>query len=131
MGMFDNPEIKKLRQDIDALSAQIEMSQESAETRHAEVLAKIDAFSQFLRDDVESRNKEIEEALTADDDTLLERAKELVIEAGKASTSYLQRTLGIGYSRAARLIDLLEDDGVIGPGHGAKPREVIAKADEA
>lgn len=58
-------------------------------------------------------------------DGLYGEAVEAVREAGKASTSYLQRKLGIGYSRAARLIDLLEEGGVIGPGDGATPREVI------
>ncbi len=60
-----------------------------------------------------------------DDDELYEVAKEEVIKAGKASTSYIQRKLRVGYSRAARLIDLLEQKGVIGPADGAKPREVI------
>jgi S-DNA-T family DNA segregation ATPase FtsK/SpoIIIE len=60
-----------------------------------------------------------------DDDELYEQAKEEVIKAGKASTSYIQRRLRVGYSRAARLIDLLEERGVIGPGDGAKAREVI------
>ena len=60
-----------------------------------------------------------------DDDILYEQAKEEVLQAGKASTSYLQRKLRVGYSRAARLIDLLEKKGVIGPGDGAKAREVI------
>ncbi len=59
------------------------------------------------------------------DDDLYEQAKEEVIRAGKASTSYIQRKLRVGYARAARLIDLLEERGVIGPGDGAKPREVI------
>lgn len=67
-----------------------------------------------------------------DDDELYSEAKRAVLEAGKASTSYLQRKLGIGYARAARLIDTLEERGVIGPGDGAKPREVIGagNADE-
>jgi DNA segregation ATPase FtsK/SpoIIIE-like protein len=60
-----------------------------------------------------------------DDDDLYEDAKEAVMEAGKASTSFLQRKLRIGYSRAARLIDLLEAKGVIGPMDGAAPRKVI------
>lgn len=66
------------------------------------------------------------------DDELYAEAKKAVLEAGKASTSYLQRKLGIGYARAARLIDTLEERGVIGPGEGAKPREVIGagNADE-
>lgn len=63
-----------------------------------------------------------------DDDDLYEEAKASVIEAKKASTSYLQRKLRIGYSRAARLMDILEKRGVIGPSDGAKPREILAFA---
>ncbi len=67
-----------------------------------------------------------------DDDELYPEAKKTVVEAGKASTSYLQRKLGVGYARAARLMDILEERGVIGPADGAKPREVIGagNADE-
>ena len=61
------------------------------------------------------------------DDELYEEARLCVIEAGKASTSYLQRKLKLGYARAARLMDTLEERGVIGPGDGAKPREVLEK----
>lgn len=59
-----------------------------------------------------------------DYDDMYEIAEEAVLEAGKASTSFLQRRLRIGYSRAARLIDMLEEKGVIGPGEGATPRAV-------
>ncbi|MEI6222586.1 MAG: DNA translocase FtsK 4TM domain-containing protein [bacterium] len=62
-----------------------------------------------------------------DDDEMYEEARQCVIEAGKASTSYLQRKLKLGYARAARLMDKLEERGVIGPGDGAKPREVLEK----
>lgn len=67
-----------------------------------------------------------------EEDELYSQAKQTVIEAGKASTSYLQRKLGVGYARAAKLIDMLEDRGVVGPADGAKPREVIGagNADE-
>jgi S-DNA-T family DNA segregation ATPase FtsK/SpoIIIE len=65
-----------------------------------------------------------------DDDELYEDARELVIEAKKASTSYLQRKLKIGYSRAARLMDILEERGVIGPSDGSKPRAVLEGGDE-
>ncbi len=58
------------------------------------------------------------------DDDLYETAREAVCEAGKASTSYLQRKLRIGYSRAARLMDMLEERGVIGAADGSKPRSV-------
>lgn len=65
-----------------------------------------------------------------DDDELYEAAKDEVIKAGKASTSYIQRKLRVGYARAARLIDMLEERGIIGPGDGAKPREVISTGGE-
>lgn len=57
-------------------------------------------------------------------DELLADAEQVVRQAGKASASLLQRRLRVGYARAARLLDLLEDRGIIGPGDGAKPREV-------
>lgn len=60
-----------------------------------------------------------------DDDDLYEDAKACVIEAKKASTSYIQRKLRVGYSRAARLMDILEKRGVVGPADGSKPREVL------
>ncbi len=68
----------------------------------------------------------------ADEDELYPEAKKTVVEAGKASTSYLQRKLGVGYARAAKLIDMLEEKGVIGPADGSKPRPVIGagNADE-
>ncbi len=66
-----------------------------------------------------------------DDDELYEEAKEIVVSAGKASASYLQRRLKIGYARAARLLDLLEDAGIIGPGEGAKPRQVYEQSPPA
>lgn len=60
-----------------------------------------------------------------DSDPLLPEAKEEIIRAGKASASLLQRRLKVGYARAARLLDLLEVEGFIGPGDGAKPREIL------
>lgn len=60
-----------------------------------------------------------------DDDPLLGDAKEEILRAGKGSASLLQRRLKVGYARAARLLDLLENEGFIGPADGAKPREVL------
>ncbi len=64
------------------------------------------------------------------EDELLSQARETVIQAGKASASLLQRRLRIGYARAARLLDLLEDEGAIGPADGARPREVYQSFDD-
>lgn len=63
-----------------------------------------------------------------EEDEMYEPAREAVMSAGKASTSYIQRKLGVGYSRAAKLMDMLEERGVIGPANGSKPREVIGAA---
>jgi len=70
------------------------------------------------------------ETFFGDNDPLFEDVKRIILETKKASASFLQRRLRIGYSRAARLIDMLEEQGIVGPADGAKPREVYAqKAD--
>jgi len=74
--------------------------------------------------------KEMEQVEENDDerqiqDDLYREAKELVLVSGKASTSYLQRKLAIGYNRAARIMEQLEKDGIVGPPRGSKPREVL------
>ena len=63
------------------------------------------------------------------DDELYQEAVRVVCEMGRASTSTLQRRLRIGYGRAARLIDIMEKDGIVGPAEGTKPREVLKKKD--
>jgi hypothetical protein len=67
---------------------------------------------------------------SGDEDELLEEAKELVINANKASTSMLQRRLRIGYGRAASILDNLEESGIIGPSNGSKPREVLVSKEQ-
>ncbi|HRH23005.1 MAG TPA: DNA translocase FtsK 4TM domain-containing protein [Candidatus Magasanikbacteria bacterium] len=65
-----------------------------------------------------------------DKDPLFEDAKREIVTTGKASSSLLQRRLKVGYARAARLMDELEEAGVIGPGSGAKPREILMTKDQ-
>ncbi|MFA6315396.1 MAG: DNA translocase FtsK [Candidatus Paceibacterota bacterium] len=60
-----------------------------------------------------------------EEDELYETAREAIVTFGRASTSFIQRKLGVGYSRAAKLMDMLEERGIIGPANGSKPREVI------
>lgn len=69
---------------------------------------------------------------TDNDDDMYKDAVRVVVDSGKASASLLQRRLRVGYARAARLIENMEDQGIIGPADGARPREVlISSADEA
>lgn len=85
-------------------------------------------------------NEEITQAIFEDismtgneeeiDDDLYENAKQTVLAADKASASLLQRRLKIGYARAARLLDYLEERGIVGPQDGSKPREILLKGDE-
>lgn len=65
-----------------------------------------------------------------DEDDLLEEAKKIIVKANKASTSMLQRRLSIGYGRAAKILDMLEDTGIIGPPNGSKPREVLISQEQ-
>ena len=65
-----------------------------------------------------------------EDDPLYDDAKRIITETQKASSSLLQRRLKVGYARAARLIDILEERGIVGHADGAKPREVFARADD-
>lgn len=65
-----------------------------------------------------------------DEDELMEQAKEIIIAAGRASTSLLQRRLSIGYGRAAKILDMLEEQGFIGPSNGSKPREVLVTKEQ-
>ena len=65
-----------------------------------------------------------------EDSELLQKIEEEIIRAKKASASFLQRRFRIGYARAARILDILEEKGIIGPADGAKPREVYGASPE-
>jgi S-DNA-T family DNA segregation ATPase FtsK/SpoIIIE len=69
------------------------------------------------------------EGAEGENDPMYNDAVKLVLEFGKASTSLLQRRLRIGYGRAAHLIDLMEQDGIVGAADGPKPREVLKRPD--
>ncbi len=77
----------------------------------------------------EGNNDEVGSHDDAEDDPMYGDAVKLVVEFGKASTSLLQRRLRIGYGRAAHLIDLMEQDGIVGAADGPKPREVLKRPD--
>lgn len=85
---------------------------------------------EFLRAPASEDEPEMSpEELDAEKDEMYEQAVRVVVEMGKASTSILQRRLRLGYGRAARLLDVMERDGIIGPPDGSKPREVLKRPD--
>jgi S-DNA-T family DNA segregation ATPase FtsK/SpoIIIE len=77
----------------------------------------------------EDGETEVDDAGSGDQDPMYEEAMRVVLEMGKASTSTLQRRLRLGYGRAARILDMMYRDGVIGPPDGSKPREVLKRPD--
>lgn len=78
----------------------------------------------FMDDDEES-----EGGVSSEEEETLEKCLEVIRQEKKASTSLFQRRLRLGYGRAARMMDILEDRGIIGPGEGAKPREILVSMD--
>jgi S-DNA-T family DNA segregation ATPase FtsK/SpoIIIE len=92
-----------------------------------EILEEISISSGSISADKSIFESVLNDEKEEEEDELYEEARACIIEAGKGSTSYLQRKLGLGYARAARLMDMLESRGVIGPSDGAKPREVLEK----
>jgi S-DNA-T family DNA segregation ATPase FtsK/SpoIIIE len=75
---------------------------------------------------IEEEEEDLNPELFADgDDPLYDKALEIVAQAGKASASYIQRRLKIGYNRAARLVEEMEHRGIVGPANGSKPREIM------
>ena len=69
--------------------------------------------------------------MTDEDEELVEKCLEIIRQEKRASTSLLQRRLRLGYTRAARILDILEQRGILGPGEGAKPREILVDLDAA
>ena len=70
----------------------------------------------------------ISAAESGDSDAAWKEAVEVVINSGKASTSLLQRKLRLGYGRASRLIDMMEEQGIVGPAEGSRPRQVLVSS---
>ena len=96
------------------------VSAQSSPTFDAALQEKLAAASAASTDDV-----------TDEDEELVEKCIEIIRQEKRASTSLLQRRLRLGYTRAARIVDILEQRGILGPGEGAKPREILVDLDAA
>jgi DNA segregation ATPase FtsK/SpoIIIE, S-DNA-T family len=88
------------------------------------------AFDQSMHEKLESASN-IDEEVSEEDEELVEKCLEIIRQEKRASTSLLQRRLRLGYTRAARIVDILEQRGILGPGEGAKPREILVDLDAA
>jgi len=88
------------------------------------------ALDQSMHEKLEAASGATDD-VTAEDEELVEKCIEIIRQEKRASTSLLQRRLRLGYTRAARIVDILEQRGILGPGEGAKPREILVDLDAA
>jgi S-DNA-T family DNA segregation ATPase FtsK/SpoIIIE len=88
------------------------------------------AFDSSMQEKLQAAAAQAEDVSEADEE-LVEKCLEVIRQEKKASTSLLQRRLRLGYTRAARIVDILEQRGILGPGEGAKPREILVDLDAA
>ncbi|PYL76474.1 MAG: hypothetical protein DMF26_06125, partial [Verrucomicrobia bacterium] len=88
------------------------------------------ALDQSMHEKLEAASGATDD-VTAEDEELVEKCIEIIRQEKRASTSLLQRRLRLGYTRAARVVDILEQRGILGPGEGAKPREILVDLDAA
>ena len=90
----------------------------------------VSTFDAAMHEKLEAASTPTEE-VTDEDEELVEKCLEIIRQEKRASTSLLQRRLRLGYTRAARIVDILEQRGILGPGEGAKPREILVDLDAA
>ncbi|PYJ10113.1 MAG: DNA translocase FtsK [Verrucomicrobia bacterium] len=87
------------------------------------------SFDLAMQDKLQSSSSSADDDVTDEDEELVEKCLEIIRQEKRASTSLLQRRLRLGYTRAARVVDILEQRGILGPGEGAKPREILVDLD--
>ena len=87
-------------------------------------------FESDIHSKLENVGGDDDEEVSDEDEELVSKCLEVMQQEGKASTSLFQRRLKLGYTRAARILDILEDRGYVGPGDGAKPREILRSLGE-
>lgn len=113
---MEKEDLERLEVKIDELNQRIQLMEERQNSQYTDIMMQ---FKERTSDEgmIDCRS----------DEEIYEEVKEEIIELGKVSTSYIQRSQRIGYARAAKLMGLLEQRGVISKEHGAKPREVLIK----
>lgn len=119
-----NEDIKRLEQKMEEIEGMVQKLSEKQNSQFTDLMTEIRKVAETVKDDSE----EYEEGAF---DDLYDEAELVVVEEGKASTSFLQRKLGIGYSRASSLIDALEEGGIIGQSNGATSRKILKKSTNA
>ncbi len=108
---------------IDELSQKIQVVIDNQNSQYTDIILELRELKNKI-EEKRSKTKPLDEKAIED---LYDNACKVVIKSGRVSTSYLQRTLDIGYSQAVQIIDMLEERKIISESKGAKPREVLVK----
>ena len=104
-------------------------SEHSAEYSE-DIMAEVEENMPKPKEDKKNSSSDAEDVVINPDDDLIDQAITVIVQTGNASTSYLQRKLKLGFSRASRIMDQIEDMGIIGPQEGAKPRKINISEEE-
>jgi S-DNA-T family DNA segregation ATPase FtsK/SpoIIIE len=125
--MFDKEKTKKLQNKIDELSDKIDRISDKQDSQFTDIVILLKRIQDEIKEVRENVTLSIEGDEEGVEDSLYEDVKNIVMSNQKASSSFLQRKFGIGYSRASKLMDTLEKEGVVGPVNGSVPKKVFLK----
>lgn len=106
------------------------LKNEHSEGYSEEIIHEVEENMPKPKEDKNKESSMIEEVVINPDDELIDQAISIIVQTGNASTSFLQRKLKLGFARAARIMDEIEERGIIGPQEGAKPRKINISAEE-
>ncbi len=106
------------------------LKNEHSEGYSEEIIHEVEENMPKPKEDKNKDTSMVEEVVINPDDELIDQAISIIVQTGNASTSFLQRKLKLGFARAARIMDEIEERGIIGPQEGAKPRKINISAEE-
>src|SRR5206468_2029983 len=87
-------------------------------------------FDAEMEELIDTSDNEADQNVSAEDEELVRKCIDIMRQEQRASTSLFQRRLRLGYTRAARIVDILEERGIVGPENGAKPRDILVNLDD-
>ncbi|HPA25620.1 MAG TPA: DNA translocase FtsK [bacterium] len=117
--------LKKLNNKINDIALKTDFFDQKLDSSNETILFKMNQQYTELMTSIKKPNEEPQD--NRSDEDLYKQAKKLVIEFGKASASFIQRKLTLGYAKSAELLDKMEEEGIVGRSKGINPREILKK----